>query len=90
MRDEGREGWQSIYGFFLSRHLQEQIALLGRDLEMFCQQIGDLARGTALVRFDFEDQRYRTAQLRCQILLCKVECFAPALNPISKGSFHGP
>jgi hypothetical protein len=73
---------------FLPGHAQKEIALFPRDFQVLGEQLGDLARGAASIRFDLEDQGDRAPHPLRQLVLRQVERLAPAFDPGSKGMIH--
>ena len=66
-------GWllciQDIDGFFLPRHFEKQLTLVRRNLQMLRQQLGNLTRRPAFVRFDLENQGERASNAVSELLL---------------------
>jgi hypothetical protein len=48
------------------------------------KQLSDLARWTALICFDLEDQRNGTSHPLCKFMLRQVQRLAAALNPVTE------
>lgn len=86
---ERREGFQRINRFFLSRHFEKPITLIGWNLQVSSEQFRDLARGTAFFGLDLEDERGGTAHAQGEFLLRQIERFASAFDPGSERIIHG-